>query len=299
MISTIWNEFAQLVSDALPAFAVGLVLSAGVQWLVARSHLAARTLSRVAHSVPGAALAGAALPGCSMTTVPLAIPLKRQGAGDGPLLAFIITSALLGPASIILTFTMFGPAWGALRVALPLIAVCGLGWGLQRFGKKLHSDGTDVDAEASCSSACGCDGEDSRCSSGEERSFWANLLNMIRNLVPILLLGLLAAAAASVLIGKGQIEQWMDGGVWAYAVAVAAGIPAYVCEGGEVPLTAALVTMGVGTGPAFTFMQASVGTCLPTLMMLPKLIGVKLTVAYLAFWLVYSVASGILVGLFL
>ena len=291
----IWNEFARFVSDAAPAFAVGLMLSAGVQWLVERSHWAARALSWVAQSVPGAALAGAALPGCSMTTVPLAIPLKRQGAGDGPLLAFIITSSLLGPASIVLTFTMFGPVWGVLRVALPLIAVCGLGWGLQRFGKKLHSDGGDID-EASCSSACGCGSGDSGCSSGEGRSFWANLLSMIRNLVPILLLGLLAAAAASVLIGKEQIEQWMGGGVWAYAVAVAAGIPAYVCEGGEVPLTAALVTMGVGIGPAFTFMQASVGTCLPTLMMLPKLIGVKLTVAYLAFWLVYSVASGILVG---
>ena len=54
---------------------------------------------------------------------------------------------------------------------------------------------------------------------------------------------------------------------------------------GEVPLTAALVTMGVGIGPAFTFMQASTGTCLPTLMMLPKLTGVKLMVAYLVFWL--------------
>ena len=97
----IWNEFARFVSDAAPAFAVGLTLSAGVQWIVARSHWVAR-------SVPGAALAGAALPGCSMTTVPLAIPLKRQGAGDGPLLAFIITSSLLGPASIVLTFTMFG-----------------------------------------------------------------------------------------------------------------------------------------------------------------------------------------------
>ena len=230
-----------------------------------------------------------------MTTVPLAIPLKRQGAGDGPLLAFIITSALLGPASIVLTFTMFGPVWGVLRVALPLVAVCGLGWGLQRFAKNLHSDGRDID-ETSSSSECGCGGADSDCSSGEGRSFWATLLSMIRNLVPILLLGLLAAASASVLIGKGQIEQWMGGGVGAYAVAVAAGIPAYVCEGGEVPLTAALVTMGVGIGPAFTFMQASVGTCLPTLMMLPKLIGVKLTVAYLAFWLVYSVASGLLVG---
>ena len=119
---------------------------------------------------------------------------------------------------------------------------------------------------------------------------------MIRNLVLILFLGLLAAAAASVLIGKEQIEQWMGGGVWAYAVAVAAGIPAYPCEGGEVPLTTALVTMGVGMGPAITFMQASIGTCLPILMMLRKLIGVKLTVAYLAFWLVYSVGSGILAG---
>jgi uncharacterized protein len=119
---------------------------------------------------------------------------------------------------------------------------------------------------------------------------------MIRNLVPILLLGLFAAAAASVLIGGEQIEQWMRGGVWTYAVSVAAGIPAYVCEGGEVPLTAALVATGVGIGPAFSFMQASVGTCLPTLMMLPKLIGMKLTAVYLAFWLVYSVASGILVG---
>ncbi|MGA7391058.1 MAG: permease [Terrimicrobiaceae bacterium] len=248
----------------------------------------------MSQSVPGAALAGAALPGCSMTTVPLAIPLKRQGAGDGPLLAFIITSALLGPASIALTFTMFGLVWGVLRVALPLIAVCGLGWGLQRFGRKLHSDDENI-GEASCSSACGCGSGDSGCS-GEDRSFWANLLSMIRNLAPILLLGLLAAAVASVLIGKEQIEQWMGGGIWAYAVAVAAGIPAYVCEGGEVPLTAALVTLGVGIGPAFTFMQASVGTCLPTLMMLPKLIGVNLTVVYLAFWLAYSVASGILVG---
>jgi hypothetical protein len=49
-------------------------------------------------------------------------------------------------------------------------------------------------------------------------------MNMIRNLVPILLLGLLAAAAASVLIGTEQIEQWMGGGVWAYVAAVVAGI---------------------------------------------------------------------------
>jgi hypothetical protein len=74
----------------------------------------------------------------------------------------------------------------------------------------------------------------------------------------------------------------------AYVAAAAAGRPAYVREEGEVPLTAALVTMGVGIGPAFTSIQASVGAWLPTLMMLPKLIGSRLTVVYLSFSLLYS-----------
>ena len=64
-------------------------------------------------------------------------------------------------------------------MTLPLIAVCGLGWGLQRLGRKLHSGGADIDEE-SCSSACACGSGDSDCSSGEGRSFWASLVNMIR-----------------------------------------------------------------------------------------------------------------------
>jgi uncharacterized membrane protein YraQ (UPF0718 family) len=228
-----------------------------------------------------------------MTTVPLAIPLKRQGAADGPLLAFIITSSLLGPASIMLTFTMFGPVWGVFRLALPLIAVCGLGWGLQRFVRKPHSGGGDID-EASCSSACGCGGGDSGCSSAEDCSFWANLLSMIRNLVRSLL-GLLAAAA-SVLIGKSKSN---NGCAAVYGLMPSRWLRAYwpmSAREAKSPSQRHSSRWGVGIGPAFTFMQASVGTCLPTLMMLPKLAGVKLTVVYLAFWLVYSMASGIIVG---
>lgn len=294
----IWDAFAHLIGDAAPAFAIGLAFSAGVQWLVERSRTAAKALSWVAQSVPGAALAGAILPGCSMTTVPLAIPLKRQGAKDASLLAFIITSALLGPASIVLTFTMFGPLWGILRVVLPLIAVCVLGWGVQIFGKSSHPSTKEaaVEEPLCCSGRrCGAD-EHPFDSSGERSSFLVDLLSMVRNLIPIFLAGLFVAAAASILIGKNRIEQWMNGGIVAYATAVVAGIPAYVCEGGEVPLTAALVAMGVGVGPAFTFMQASTGTCLPTLMMLPKIIGAKLTAIYLIFWVVYSIASGVLIG---
>jgi hypothetical protein len=54
--------------------------------------------------------------------------------------------------------------------------------------------------------------------------FWASLRNMVRDLVPILLLGLLAAGAISVLVAKEQIEESMGGGTWAYVAAVVAGL---------------------------------------------------------------------------
>ncbi len=286
MTAAIWESFVHSLADSAPALGIGLVLSAAVQALGARSRWTARALTWVARSVPGAALAGAVLPGCAMTTVPLAIPLKRQGARDGALLAFIITSALLGPASIILTFALFGPVWGILRIVLPFAAVCLLGWALNAREPAIETVGD----HPVCASACGCG------SSGQSSGFGRLLLRMAQTLVPLFLLGLLAAATVSVLIGKEDIARWMTGGLLAYAVAAGAGIPAYVCEGGEVPLTAALVAMGVGAGPAFTFMQAAVGTCLPTLMMLPRLIGIRLTTIYLGFWLVYSIGSGLLLA---
>ena len=83
---------------------------------------------------------------------------------------------------------------------------------------------------------------------------------MIRNLDPDFLPGLLAAAAASVLIGNSKSK--MDGRrCMAYAVAVR-GIPAYVCEGRDPPHGGTRHD-GRGNWSAFTFMQASVGTCLP------------------------------------
>ena len=62
-------------------------------------------------------------------------------------------------------------------MTFPLIAVCALGW-IAAFCEKKHLDGKDID-EASCSSACGCGSRDAGCSSGEDRSFWANPLSMI------------------------------------------------------------------------------------------------------------------------
>lgn len=82
-------------------------------------------------------------------------------------------------------------------------------------------------------------------------------------------------------------------GPWAYAAAVAGGILLYVCEGAEVPLTVALLELGIAPGPAFTFLLASVGTCLPTIMMAPRIIGAMATMVYLFVWLTLAIGGGL------
>ena len=173
------------------------MLSAGVQRLVARSHRAGNP-SRVAQSVPGAVWRSAS-PGCSMTKVPLAIPLKRQGA----VTARARLHHYLGRPRACLQRTAFTclAGEGSSSRGLVVVAVRGLGWGSQLFGKPLLGR-VDIDETSSLRHA-GAAPPIPTVLPGR-RSFWATLSSTNRNLVPILPLGLFAAASASVLIGKGK-----------------------------------------------------------------------------------------------
>jgi uncharacterized protein len=82
------------------------------------------------------------------------------------------------------------------------------------------------------------------------------------------------------------------GGVWAFALAAIVGIPLYVCEGEEVPLTAGLLAAGLGPGPSLTFLLGSVGTCVPTLLMSRGILGDRATSFYLAFWIAFAIGVG-------
>lgn len=67
-----------------------------------------------------------------------------------------------------------------------------------------------------------------------------------------------------------------------------------MCDGGEIPLAHALLDLGVGPGPAFCFLLASVGTCIPTIGMAFRVVGRTATLAYLGAWLVLAIGGGIL-----
>lgn len=314
-----------MLLDAGPAFAVALVFAAGVIFWTQRWQGLERALKKIGGSLPLAAGIGALLPGCALSTVPLALVLRQHGAPIGTVTAFMVTSAVLGPSSVILTALMLDWQITALRIILPLGAVLVLGGGLNLLAdRKFFSAPALGQARAAIEKqalrqglrcdrgptlqGCNLDGPAAFSFSTGEETGWrdhghshdystysSTLWGMSRTLVPLLLIGLMSVSLLRYLIPPEFIQTWLQGGGFAYLAAAAGGIPAYVCEGGEVPLTLALLNLGVGLGPALTFMLAAVGTCLPTLLLAPRIIGVGATATYALFWLIFAVGAGVLI----
>jgi uncharacterized membrane protein YraQ (UPF0718 family) len=290
-MSSVAHTFLHLLLEAVPLFLLGAVLGAALEaWL--KPGWVECWIGSGHRSVAAAALAGAVLPGCAMSTMPLAQSLRRRGAALGTLTAFIMIAPILSPQTILLTATLVSVPMAIGRVVLSLVVTLILGTVLNAMERRrqLAFIGTSIMVDDAC---CGAEPAVSRTG---WRRFLELLWSSIRSLTPYLLGGLLVAAMISATVPAETIYQYLRGGWTAYVFAALVAFPIYVCDGGEIPLTRALLAMGVGPGPAFCFMCASVGTCLPTIAMATRIIGWRATVIYVIAWLVLAVGGGMLMG---
>lgn len=290
------HTFLHLLLEAVPLFLLGAVLGAALEaWL--KPGWVERWLGSGHRSVAAAALAGAVLPGCAMSTMPLAQSMRRRGAALGTLTAFIMIAPILSPHTIFLTATLVSVPMAIGRVVLSLAVTLVLGTvlnAMERRGRLAPPTANSIANNDQCCSAESVAGQAS-----PWRRFLTELLANLRSLTPYLLGGLFVAALISATVPADTIHKYLRGGWTAYLFASLIAFPIYVCDGGEIPLTRALLAMGVGPGPAFCFMLASVGTCVPTIAMATRIIGWRATVIYVVAWLVLAVGGGLLMGLWL
>jgi uncharacterized membrane protein YraQ (UPF0718 family) len=127
------------------------------------------------------------------------------------------------------------------------------------------------------------------------RRLWRNSAGILREVSPYFLLGMVVAAVLAAAVPENAVPELLGGssGIGAFALAAVVGIPLYVCEGEEVPLTYGLIGTGLGPGPAFTFLMGSVGTCVPTILMSRGIIGRRATLFYVGFWILFAIAAGL------
>uniref|UniRef100_A0A7C2YWN0 Permease n=1 Tax=Hydrogenobacter sp. TaxID=2152829 RepID=A0A7C2YWN0_9AQUI len=71
-------------------------------------------------------------------------------------------------------------------------------------------------------------------------------------------------------------------------------VPIYVCSGEEVPIAKALTEVGFTWGNALTFMLGGTGTCMPTILAVMRFLPKALVLAYVIFWILFSMTMGFL-----
>jgi uncharacterized membrane protein YraQ (UPF0718 family) len=145
--------FLAVAVQALPFLALGVFISGALAVVLTPGVLARVVPRRPVLAVATAGIAGAALPGCECSSVPIAAQLVRRGAPEASALTFLLSAPAINPVVLVATAVAFPgrPEMVAARFlgSLATAIVVGLVW--QRMGWPAiprhvhqHAPGTDA-----------------------------------------------------------------------------------------------------------------------------------------------------------
>lgn len=236
-----------------------------------------------------ACILGIASPLCMYGTIPIAASFRKQGMREDWLAAFMMASILLNPQLII-----YSSALGTTTLIVRIINcfLCGCAAGVLVFAfyrKKEFFDFKGFDERAS-------------------RDIHPNmmiryLLNVWRNVRATglyFLFGILLSALFQRYVPQDLIEKVFGGNeAWGVLMGATIGVPLYACGGGTIPLLQEWLMRGMSLGSATAFMLTGPATKITNLGALKIVMGLKHFLLYLAFVMLFSLISGILVNIVL
>lgn len=298
MIETLHREFVYLwyyfdvqLRQIFWYWVLGIVLGSCVSvFLKDKIHGLMRSMSESRMGLVGivpASLLGIASPLCMYGTIPLAASFSKSGMRDEWLASFMMCSILLNPQLII-----YSTALGTTALAVRIVScfICGIVAGLLIHffckGKPFfnftgfeepHNHDTDPNL------------------------FLRLIKNIGRNLRATglyFLFGVFLSAVFQRYVPEDLMTTFF-GGNEAFGVLMAAtiGVPLYACGGGTIPLLQAWLMDGMSMGSAAAFMITGPSTKITNLGALKIVLGIKNFVIYIAFVMIFSFATGLVVNL--
>ncbi|MDD2203201.1 MAG: permease [Bacilli bacterium] len=214
-------------------------------------------------------LYGSLLPVCSCAAIPIIVTLKEK-LKFRTIITFIIAAPLLSPIIISLSFSVLGVQYTILRIICSFILAIGAGYVLEFFLKP--KDEISIGALFSCNKNDNCE---TKAESVLDQSW-----EMIKKLFPYILI----AGTISLLFSLFSDSYLKDVleliNTWyGKILIVLIGIPLYVCNGSDIfllkPFVLHAATFPYGAALAFSLSASAL--CLPSIILLSKILGKRLT----------------------
>lgn len=266
------------------AMVLGLLLGSGVQALLPPQWVAKALGGSGFGSVATGGLLS--IPGmmCTCCAAPVVVGLRARQASPGAAIAFWLGNSVLNPATLVFMGFVLGWNWSILRLALGLLMVFGLGYLMNRLVTPQEAQAAQGQLTQAVAEA----------EAGDAFARWFKILaRMAARLIPeyIVLILLLGAARAFLFPHIGPEIGNHIGWIVAFAVA---GMLFVIPTAGEVPIIQAMLSLGMGVGPAGALLMTLPPISLPSLAMLARSFKPRLLIIVAASVVAFGVAGGLL-----
>lgn len=269
-----------------------VVLAALLAGALARGQWSDRALAQVSGGPVGAvvlaSVAGVLTPVCGLGVLPLIAALLKRGLPLAPVMAFWVSSPIMGPSMLLVTIGVLGVPFaiaktlaalgtgllaGAVTAALP--GFSGPGYQLMR---------TKALEEAGCGEHCG--------------GFWAEAWRTTR----LVLRWLTLALVLEVLLQRHLPDAWIHllfgtEPVLAVPLAAVIGAPLYLDGYAALPLVRGLIDSGMSFGAALALLVSGAAVSLYAAVAVASLVRLRVFMLYIALAIVGACVAGLVAEL--
>ena len=338
ILLNVFYEIWVLVCEMAPYLLLGFLLAGLMHEFVPKS-LSRRYLSgRSMKSVLWAALFGVPLPLCSCGVIPTAMGLRREGAGKGATIAFLIATPQTGVDSIVATYSLMGLPFALIRPLVAMVTAVMGGWLVNATDNEIlavrspqkheeeHHDcccGKPHEEEHShdcCGKhheeehhdcCCGKHHEEKHshgCCCGEhKRNIWHRLwdamtyafVEMMGDIGKWLLVGLAVAGIITALVPDTWFAVFQGNSLLSILFVLLLSIPMYLCATGSIPIAVALMLKGLTPGAALVLLMAGPASNAASIVLIRKELGWRTLMVYLSSLVLGAVVFGLAIDLLL